>query len=57
MTKTYTVHIELVEHFSFTVEANNRDEAEEKAWRVYPHHSPDYGESNITEITCEGEPT
>lgn len=55
MTKTYTVRIECVEHFSFTVEANDREEAEEKAWRVYPHHSPDHIENNITEMTCEGQ--
>lgn len=55
MTKTYTVHIELVEHYTITVDAKDRDDAEEKAWRLYPHYSADYGESNVTEVTCEGQ--
>jgi hypothetical protein len=50
--KTYTVHIQLVEHYTITVDAKDPDDAEEKAWRLYPHCSPDYGESNVTEVTC-----
>jgi hypothetical protein len=49
---TYTVHIQLVEHYTITVDAKDPEDAEERAWRLYPHYSPDYGESNVTEVTC-----
>lgn len=54
-TKTYTVKIEAVEYYTIEVQAKDKEQAEEKAWRLFPHHSPLYGENNVTEITCEGE--
>jgi hypothetical protein len=48
---TYIVHIKLVEYYTITVDAKDPEEAEENAWRLYPHHSPDYGESNVTDVT------
>lgn len=52
MTKTYTVRIETIEHYTINVEAESFADAEEKAWRLFPHHSPDHIENNVTEITC-----
>jgi hypothetical protein len=52
MTKTYTVHIETIEHYTINVEAESFADAEEKSWRLFPHHSPDHIENNVTEITC-----
>lgn len=54
-TKTYTVNIEAIEYYTISVEAKDKEDAEEKAWLLFPHHSPLYGENNVTEITCEGE--
>lgn len=54
MTK-YTVKIETVEHYTVTVNAKDKEQAEEYAWRLFPGSSAEYGESNVTEITCEGE--
>ena len=54
-TKTYTVRIESIEHYTINVEARDKEHAEEKAWLLFPHHSADYGENNVTAITCEGE--
>lgn len=54
-TKTYNVHIESIEHYNIEVQAKSKEQAEEKAWLLFPHHSADYGENNVTEITCEGE--
>lgn len=54
-TKTYTVHIESIEHYTINVEASSKEQAEERAWLLFPHHSAQYGENNVTDITCEGE--
>lgn len=54
-TKTYTVHIESIEHYTINVEADDENQAEERAWLLFPHYSADYGENNVTAITCEGE--
>ena len=56
-TKTYTVHIETVEHYTVTVNAKDKEQAEEYAWRLFPGSNADYGESNVTEITCEEDST
>lgn len=53
--KTYTVQIQSIEYYTIDVEAKDKEDAEEKAWRLFPHHSPLYGENNVTEVTCEGE--
>jgi len=50
---TYTVQIQTIEHYTINVEAKDKEDAEEKAWRLFPHYSADYGENNVTEITCE----
>lgn len=54
-TKTYTVHIESIEHYTISVEASSKEQAEERAWLLFPHYSADYGENNVTEITTEGD--
>lgn len=54
-TKTYTVHIESIECYTINVEADDENQAEERAWLLFPHHSAAYGENNVTAITCEGE--
>ena len=53
--KPYTVHIETIEHYMIEVEAKDKDDAEEKAWRLFPHRTADYGENTVTLVTCEGE--
>jgi hypothetical protein len=50
--KTYTVHIESIEHYNIEVLAHNEEDAEEKAWQMFPHKSAEYGENNVTEVTC-----
>jgi hypothetical protein len=50
--KAYTVQIETKEYHTIEVLAKDEDQAEEYAWRLFPGRSADYGESNITEITC-----
>jgi hypothetical protein len=50
--KTYTVCIEAKEYYTIEVQAKDEAQAEEYAWRLFPGRSADYGESNITEITC-----
>jgi hypothetical protein len=55
--KAYTVQIETVEHYTITVQAKDKEQAEEYAWRLFPGSSAEYGESNITEITCEEDNT
>lgn len=52
--KTYTVEIETVEHYTITVDAHDENDAEEKAWRLFPHHNPDSGENNIVSVTEQG---
>jgi hypothetical protein len=49
----YTVQIQAIEYYTINVQARDEADAEEKAWRLFPHHSADYGENNVTEITCE----
>ena len=51
--KNYTVQIQAIEYYTIEVQAENEEQAEEHAWRMFPHHSPLYGENNVTEITCE----
>ena len=51
--KTYTVQIQAIEYYTIEVQATNEEDAEDKAWRLFPHYSADYGENNVTEITCE----
>ena len=53
--KTYTVHIECIEHYTITVDADDENGAEEKAWRLYPHHTADHIENNVTAVVCEGD--
>lgn len=53
--KTYTVRIQAIEFYIIEVQAKDKEQAEEYAWRLFPHKSPDYGENNVTEVTCEGE--
>jgi hypothetical protein len=53
MMKNYTVQIQAIEYYTIEVQAENEEQAEEHAWRMFPHHSPLYGENNVTEITCE----
>lgn len=53
----YTVHIQTIEHYTISVDAESFADAEEKAWRLFPHYSPDHIENNVVEVTCEGEPT
>jgi len=48
--KAYTVHIQAVEFYTIEVLAENEEQAEEHAWRLFPHHSANYGENNVTEI-------
>lgn len=48
--KTYTVHIQAVEFYTIEVQAEDKEQAEEHAWRLFPHHSPHYGENNVTDI-------
>ena len=50
--KTYTVHIETVEHYEIEVSARDENEAEEFAWRLFPHRTPGYSENNVTAVTC-----
>jgi hypothetical protein len=52
---TYTVHIESVEFYEITVTAHDKNDAEEKAWRLFPHRTPDQGQNNVTAVICEGE--
>ena len=52
-TKHYTVHIQTVEHYAIGVEAIDENDAEEKAWRLFPHYTADYGENNVTSVICE----
>lgn len=54
-TKTYTVKIAAIEHYTINVEAEDKEQAEEIAWLLFPHCSAAYGENNVTDITCEGE--
>lgn len=54
---TYTVHIETTEHYMIEVEAKSKDDAEARAWRLFPHRTADYVENTVTLITCEGEET
>jgi hypothetical protein len=51
--KNYTVQIQAIEYYTIEVQAEDKEQAEERAWRLFPHHSADYGENNVTEITCE----
>jgi len=55
--KAYTVQIQAIEFYTINVEANDKEDAEDKAWRLFPHYSPDYGENNVTEITCNEDNT
>lgn len=55
--KTYTVQIQSIEYYTINVEAKDKEDAEDKAWRLFPHYSADYGENNVTEITCEEDNT
>ena len=50
--RTYTVQIETKEYYTIEVMAKDKEQAEEYAWRLFPHYSADYGENNVTEITC-----
>jgi hypothetical protein len=50
--KAYTVYIQAIEYYTIEVQAKDEEQAEEHAWRLFPHHSPHYGENNVTEITC-----
>lgn len=51
--KTYTVQIQAVEYYTINVNAKDEDDAEEKAWRLFPHMSPMYGENNVTDVACQ----
>jgi len=53
--KTYTVHIESIEHYTISVTASDKDIAEALAWRLFPHHTPEFVENNVTEVICESE--
>lgn len=55
--KTYTVYIEAKEYYTIEVQANDEDDAEDKAWRLFPHYTAHYGENNVTEIECKEDNT
>ena len=48
--KAYTVHIQAIEFYTIEVQAKDKEDAEEKAWRLFPHYSANYGENNVTDI-------
>jgi hypothetical protein len=48
--KAYTVHIQAIEFYTIEVQAKDKEQAEEYAWRLFPHHSANYGENNVTDI-------
>jgi hypothetical protein len=56
MMQTYTVHIETVERYTITVDAESFADAEEKAWRLFPHYTPDHIENNVVEVVCNEQP-
>jgi hypothetical protein len=48
--KAYTVKIQAIEYYTIEVQAEDKEDAEEKAWRLFPHHSANYGENIVTDI-------
>jgi hypothetical protein len=54
--KTYTVHIQTVESYAIDVTAQDENEAEAMAWRLFPHRTPEFVENDVTAVVCtEGE--
>lgn len=44
--KTYEVELRRTSYITMTVEANSKDEAEEKAWREIEHDRADINDAN-----------
>ena len=53
--RTYSVYIESTDYYTIEVRAKDKEEAENKAWNLFPHQKAEYSETNITEINDEGE--
>ena len=52
---TYTVHITTTEYYTIEVQAQDENLAEEKAWLLFPHYTPDHIDNNVTAIINQGE--
>jgi len=53
--KTYTVSIDSTEHYIMNVTAPDKNAAEAEAWRLFPHHTPDYITNDVLEVICQDE--
>jgi len=53
--KTYTVHIQTVEHYTIDVTAQDENDAEEMAWQLFPHRTPEHIENDVTAVVCNDE--
>jgi hypothetical protein len=53
--KNYTVHIQTVESYTIDVTAQDENEAEAMAWRLFPHRTPEFAENDVTAVVCKDE--